>query len=350
MKKLLYILSALLLIIVACKKQNEYLPPAFNYPIPAVPVTENVNVGAYYYNYAATDWAKKYTNTPVQGEYSSLTPAVMAQERQWADAAGVDFFIFNWNGATAGDPILNSFIQGRSNNVKMVINYNIAHLGATNTSPLTAAKLTTMINEFTNFANTHFNKDYYYKINGQPVVLITPLNLSASLTTSVNYTTVIPALRQAMTALGINVYIIGEITTGWLPPVRYAAVTKVMDGVVASDWSTDVYDRSVFMPAFTDTNWKNWTDSTTTWKVNFVPAIFPGFNDKTTTPLSKLYNQDRSSTFYTDMCNVAKRNMGSKRIVLINSWNNFQAGTTLEPAKEYGTTYLDITKAQFKIK
>ncbi len=42
--------------------------------------------------------------------------------------------------------------------------------------------------------------------------------------------------------------------------------------------------------------------------------------------------------------------MSKKRIVLVNSWNNFQVGTTLEPAKEYGTTYLDITKKEFKVK
>ncbi|MDT3400988.1 glycoside hydrolase family 99-like domain-containing protein [Mucilaginibacter terrae] len=350
MKAFLSISCCLLLALSACKKQNDYLPPDFNYDIPAVNITENVNVGAYYYNYAAADWAKKYTNNPLQGEYNSLDSKVMAQECQWADAAGVNFFVFNWNGASAGNPILNSFIQGNTSQVKMVINYNIAHLSATNALPLTGTKLTTMINEFTSFANTHFNKDYYYKINGQPVVLITPLNLASSATTSVNYATVIPALKQAMSSIGINLYIIGEITSGWLPPVRYAPAIKAMDGVDLNNWSTDVYDRATFMASYTDTNWKNWTDSTSKWKVDFVPAIFPAFNDKTMTPASKLYNIDRNAAFYTDYCNVAKRNMSSKRIVLINSWNNFQLGTTLEPAKEYGTTYLEITKAQFKVK
>jgi hypothetical protein len=49
------------------------------------------------------------------------------------------------------------------------------------------------------------------------------------------------------------------------------------------------------------------------------------------------------------MCNVAKRNMGISRIVIIDSWNHFQYGTTIEPAEEYTTDYLDITKEQFKI-
>ncbi|HSU51060.1 MAG TPA: glycoside hydrolase family 99-like domain-containing protein [Segetibacter sp.] len=344
-----YILITVALFTNACKKKNEYLPPNFNYKIDPLNITENVNVGAYFYNYASTDWAKKYSDMPLLGEYNSLTAMVMAQQRNWADSAGVDFFIFNWNGATAGDPLLTSFINGRNNKVKMVINYNTSHLAATNASPLTGAKLTTMINEFKSLVTNRFTKDYYYSLNGQPVILISPLNLPSTASSSIDYTTVIPAVRKSLDSVGIHPYFIGEITSGWLPPVRYAPAIKVMDGVDLTDWSTSVYDRSVFMASFVDQNWKNWTDSTTTWNVDYVPCIFPGFNDKTMTPASALYNIDRSKDFYTDFCNVAKRNMGKKRVVLINSWNDFQKGTALEPAKAFGSTFLNITRSQFKI-
>jgi hypothetical protein len=313
-----------------------------------VAITEDVNVGAYFYNYTATDWAKKYTNTPTLGEYSALTASVMLQQRKWADIGGIDFFIFSWNGAASGDPLLNSFINGRTEKVKMIINYNTAHLSATNASPLTGAKLTTMINELKTLATNHFDKDYYFSVNGQPVILITPLNLSSSALSSIDYTTVMPQVRSALSAIGVNIYVIGEITSGWLPPQRYSTAIKSMDAVDLSNWSTDVYDRYVFFNTYSDQNWKNWTDSTTSWNVDFTPVIFPGFRDKVMTPASKLYDVGRTPEFYIDYCNVAKRNMGKKRIVLVNSWNNFQFGTTLEPATEYGTTYLDITKNQFK--
>lgn len=347
MKSYLYILI-LLTVFVSCKKTNEHLPPNFNYKIEPVPLTENVVVGAYYSNYTTADWAKKYTFKPVKGEYSALDPLIMDQHRKWADEAGLDFFIFNWNG-TAGNPILNAFLQGRNSNVKMVINFNTAHLSATNASPLTGAKLTTMINEFKTLASSHFDKDYYYKVDGRPVVMITPLNLSSSAGSSINYATVIPALKQAMTDVGINLYVIGEITLGWLPPVRYAPAIKAMDGVNANNWTTDVYDRSVFFNSFVDMNWKNWTDSTKTWKVDFVPCIAPGYNDKAMTPASKMFDIGYTPEFYTDFTNVAKRNMSSKRIVLINSWNNFQLGTAIEPTETYGNIFLQMTRKQFKI-
>ncbi|MBA4141012.1 MAG: hypothetical protein H0X70_11045, partial [Segetibacter sp.] len=227
-------------------KQDDHLPPNFNYKIEPVAITENVNVGAYYYSYTAADWAKKYTNTPEKGEYNPLDPAIIAQHRQWADMGGIDFFIFNWNGASTGDPLLNAFITGRNNNVKMVINYNTAHLAATNAAPLTGAKLTTMINELQALAATHFSKDYYFKSGSQPVILISPLNLATAAAASIDFATVIPAVKQALKAASADVYVMGEITSGWLPPVRYAPAIKAVDAVTLSNWSTDIYDRSVF--------------------------------------------------------------------------------------------------------
>ena len=266
---------------------------------------------------------------------------------------GIDYFAFPWDGTTS-DPLLTNFITGRNETVKMIINYNTAHLKATNASPLVGTKLTTMLNEFKSFATTHFNKDYYFSINGNPVIMITPINLASSAAASIDYTMVIPALRAELKQDGITTpFIISEISSGWLPPQRYSAVLKFFDAVVLSDWTCNGnygYDRSCFYPAFTDQAFKNWSDSTKVWGNNFVPCILPGYDDKTMTPASKNYNLPRSSQFYTDNCNVAKRNMGNARIVMIKSWNDFQYGTTIEPTTEYGTDYLGITKSQFKVK
>ncbi len=349
MKNIIYLIF-IALIVSSCEKVDEHLPPSFNYPIPQVDITGDVIVGAFYYNYATTDWAKKYTNTPQLGAYSAVTPTVMAQHRKWADTGGVDFFIFPWDGTT-GDPLLTSFITDRNENVKMVIKYNTAHLKATNAAPVVGAKLTTMINEFKGFSTNQFNKNYYFTIDGRPVVIISPINLASSAAASIDYSTVVQALRAELDLSGVKPFLIAEITSGWLPPQRYSAVLKSFDGVVLSDWTCNGnygYDRSVFYPAFTDQSFKNWNDSTTVWGNNFVPCILPGYDDKIMTPASKNFNLPRTKEFYIDNCNVAKRNMGDKRIVMINSWNNFQFGTTIEPTTEYGSEYLDITRKQFK--
>lgn len=349
MKKALSVI-VLLVVFFSCRKQEEYLPPDFNYKIEPVQITEDVEVGAFYSNYSAADWAKKFTNTPLNGEYSALDPQIMESHRKWADEGGVNFFIFNWNGASAGDPLLNSFIGGRNSAVRMVINYNMSHLKATNSSPLEGDKLNTMIEEFRELADQHFGKDYYYRLDGRPVVMISPLNLSGSAASSIDYQAVIPAVKAAMAESGIDLYIIGEITQGWLPPVRYANAIKAMDAVELSNWATDTYDRAVFFNSFSDMNWKNWTDSTRKWNVDFVPCILPAYNDKVMTPASKMINLGSEPNFFVDYCNVAKRNMSEKRLVIVNSWNNFQLGTSVEPTEEYGKKYLEILRDQFKVK
>ncbi|MCS2303122.1 glycoside hydrolase family 99-like domain-containing protein [Bacteroides ovatus] len=60
------------------------------------------------------------------------------------------------------------------------------------------------------------------------------------------------------------------------------------------------------------------------------------------------FGQDGETTDYINFCNVAKRNIGSKNIVLVNSWNNYQKGTNLEPTEENKSEFLKITRNQFK--
>lgn len=351
--KRIFFLIILAVGIISCEKEDEYLPPDhFNYPIPQTDITENVNVGALYYNYSQTDWGKKYTNTPSLGEYSALDANVMAQHRKWADAGRIDYFVFAWNGS-ADNGVLNSFSTNRTEQVKMVINFNTAHLKATNSSPLTGAKLVTMIDELKTLVTNYIGKDFYFSYNNRPVIIIKPINLSTSLASSIDFAAVIPTIRAELNAVGINPYIIGEITSGWLPPQRYSTAIKAFDAVTLTDWRANGnygYDRAVFFQAFTDQAFKNWKDSTTVWGVDFIPCIVPGFDDKVMTPSSNVFNLERSVNFFTDMTNVAKRNMSESRVVLINSWNDFQLGTSIEPTEEYGEDFLTVAKEQFKVR
>lgn len=352
MKKIISIIILLLgIIFISCEKEDEYLPTNFNYPIPQVNITENVWTGTFYYNYSPTDWAKGYTYSPVLGQYSAVDLQTMSQHRQWADKGGIDFFIFRWDGIK-DENLLTGFIAGRSEKVKMVIDYSTSHLKATNNSPLEGQKLLTMLNELKSLVSNYLANDYYFKLDNRPVIIINPINLPSNNSASIDFSLVIPNLRSELQSIGFDPYIIGEIVGGWLPPQRYSKACKVFDGIVLSDWKAEGnygYDRSVFFPAYIDQAFKNWNDSTTTWGIDFIPIITPGFDDKKMSPSSKIYNIARSTDLYTAMCNVAKRNLGSERIITINSWNNFQVGTSIEPTEEYEEDYLNITKQQFKV-
>jgi hypothetical protein len=273
----------------------------------------------------------------------------MQQHLKWADTAGVNFFTFRWNGTTDNTILTNFKTQAPSANVKMVIDYNTAHLAATNASPLIGAKLTTFANEWRTLISTYVNsQSSYYTINNQPVVMLSPLNLTASTLTSINYKLVADTLRAVMNSYGLKPYIIGELTTGWVAPINYPdSILKAMDGIVLNTWSTTDYDRMFAFYSYSDLNYQNWKKTLEGWNIDYVPCIFPGWNNPSA---PTQYVIPRSDSNYIAYCNVAKRSMGKNRLIMINSWNDFQKGNTLEPAAEYGTNYLTITRRELKKK
>ena len=83
----------------SCKKESvPDVTSKYKYPIPAVKLTADANVGAYYLNYSSSDWSKPHFDTSLLGKpYNVLTnAAVMPQQLTWADEGGVDYFIFKW--------------------------------------------------------------------------------------------------------------------------------------------------------------------------------------------------------------------------------------------------------------
>lgn len=339
-------------VLVSCKKNNEPedFASKFKYPIPAVKLATSANVGAYYFNYTSSDWSKKQADTSLLGKpYNALTdPSILPQQMTWADEGGVDYLILKWNASSTDNSLLNAFASARTTQkVKMVIDYNTAHLSATNASPLKGTKLQTMLNDFKTLVQNHISKDYYFKIGNRPVILLTPLNLSSSASNSIDYKYVTDTLRVELKKLGVDPFFIGELTTGWAAPANYdAQALSAMDGIVLTTWNTPDYDRWWAFYSYSDLNYQNWKTTLEKMNVEYVPCIFPGFEDPNSTTQRTI---ERTEANYVDYCNVAKRAMGKNQLVIINSWNDFMKGTALEPANEYNKTFLQITKREFKV-
>lgn len=354
MKKLIYVIIVLVGIFMACST-DEHLPDInkFYYPIPETNLTEKVNVGAYYFSYTSTDWSKDYTDNPELGKYDILAnPDLLAKQFEWASKGGLDFFIFNWDKKSTEDVLLSVFASSNASDApKMVINYSIAHLKATNASPLAEGKLSSMISELKNLYTTHMSKEYYFKVDNQPVVMITSLIPSSGAVNAVDFDLVMTTVRDEFEKLGVVPYFIGELPTGWRAPQTYKNNIITMDAVVLNNWAPTDYDKSYAFLSFNDISWKNWCDSTSAWGVDYVPCIFPAYNDSISVPKTKNFGVERTEKFFVDYCNVAKRNLGEKqRFVIVNSWNDYKKGNTIEPATGYGTRYLEILKDQFTVK
>ncbi len=352
MKTIYYCLLAVLCLSGACST-DEHLPDVsqFYYPIPDTPLTETVYSGAYYFAYKASDWAKGYPEKPELGEYDILaSPGLMSRQFEWAALGGLSYFILKWDNAAPDAALLAQYARYYTPQApKMVICYNLAHLKATDAAPVAGAKLEQMIKELKNLYHEHFSKEYYFTAGNRPVVMITSLVPASSQPGAVDFASVMAAVREAFGEIGVEPYFIGEITTGWKAPQTYKKNILPMDAVTLTSWAPNDYDRSYAFCSFNDISWKNWCDSTSAWQVDYIPCIFPAYNDLVSNSKSKNLKVERTDAFFTDYCNVAKRNLGNCRFVIVDSWNDFGKGNTLEPAEGYGTRSLEVMKKQLSI-
>lgn len=355
MKHIIIGLLAVSVIITGCDK-NEYGAPEkdkYIYDIPQTDLASDALTGAYYYNYTSPIDSKTSPEVP-ELDYYTTNEDVMKQHIVWADQAGLDFFIFTYDGSDSDMSAIDMFNSARTagGNVKYVIKYDTGHLNVSNDNPLESEeKYKLFITDFVDVLAPMMLSGSYYSIDGRPVMLISPANLSSSALLSIDFNTVLSRFRSDFASFyGVEPYIIGEMSTGWTAPVNYSDhQVYSFDALTLSDWKTRSYDIFYGYFSFLDINMNNWKTTLAKRGVDFVPCIFPSYNDRVNTPTSYYYtfSEDGDPEDYINFCNVAKRNIGSRNIVLINSWNNWSNGTNLEPSDLKGEKFLEVTREQF---
>lgn len=373
MKKLkisIYAVAFSALILASCSK-DDHLPPNWNYDIPQTPLKAQTQIGAFYSNKTDQNWASAQGYTPLlnlvtdeeTGEtetvvYTSTQDGVLTRQCAWADEAGIDFFVIAWNNGAAEQGLVSAFefYRTESTKVKLVLNYSFSHLKITSLTG-EGADFDALVADFKALYTSLFSKEYYYRMpDGRPIIIL-PGNES----TSYDYSLFIPAFRQAMRDYtqelqlqdpgiddrALDFYIIGENTSNWVAPQVNEGAARYLDANYVRKWyPTTYYERWYCFYSYTDMAWQNWRNYAASWNNDFVPCIYPEYY----TTEKGARSIERSRENYTDFCNVAKRNIGAQNVVLINSWNDFSNDAALEPTTEYEKTYLDLTRAQLKIK
>ena len=181
---------------------------------------------------------------------------------------------------------------------------------------------------------------------------------------------------------------------GQIKPDTIAA----FEAVFTNDLQHSNYDRYLGQYSFLDYNYTYWRSKLAPMAKEYIPTIYPAFDNRITSYASNQFfiprwkesdntayivssiqegikavpslpanqvdengmrvgtvgtgDQYNLSNYtknpYQQWANVAKRNVGPSRIILVRSWNDFAQGNTLEPTKEYGVEYLNYTKRFFK--
>ena len=410
MKKIFNLLSILVLpalIFVACEdKPDGYEFPVdeYVYEIPDVPVTEDYVVGVaydtkfrdtlYHVWYDNTKRAPLlYTGAPVLGEYDHREdPDVLRQHLDWGKEAGIDFFLLSWGGHTFNDTILETWEQlyvQDNKRPKVVIRFDPAYRfgGGKDTLQLMPQRMDSLRYDMDSLYTHVMMHDFVYKkSDGKPLMVFC----------NFTNTSKIPRLNDFVTFLKSseiihdNIWLMAELGGGWKSPEQWgynaangytggptagyvrADSIKPFDAFFITDISHNNYDRFYSQYSYLDYNYRYWQERMQPLGKEYVPTVQPGFDDRVNTPASDRYFIPRwkngapyvISSFaegtpqydfsnfaenpYKKWANVAKRNVGPSRIVMIYNWNDFGSGRNLEPVTEFGTDYLQYTREFFK--
>jgi hypothetical protein len=97
------------------------------------------------------------------------------------------------------------------------------------------------------------------------------------------------------------------------------------------------------------TYWREWSSLAKRHNLYFIPLIFPGFDNE---PFIKVGQEHRcirrDLKKFHDLLQVTKEvTTPSLNMIMIDTYNNFQEGSSIECTKEYGSTYLDAVENAF---
>ena len=413
MKKILYFLVVIfpLLLIIGCQdKPDVYQFPVekYFYPIPDVPVTENYVIACPFGSVDSGRWFNKstdayevHTGTPVLGGDDILryyntknNPNVLPQQLKWGKQAGVDIFIFSWGGHGWGDTLLTKWseLYAQDNALpRLVIRFDPGYrFGKMQGDSLQKRPdlMAPLLQDFDSLYQYVMSTPFGYR-DAQDRVVMVLCNLTNQ-TNIHNLKDFADTFRNRPVVNG-KLWIIGELGSNRTSPERYGyqdATTRgpvlgdtigALDGFYITDIQNDNVDRQDGFFSFLDFNYNYWQERLRPLGKEYVPTIFPAYDNLVREPSSgnfvipryseekghyvvsatangkdvqynfRQYNPlNKNENAYKTLANIAKRNVGPHRIIYLNSWNDFRNGNNIEPTLEIGEDYLNYTRQFFK--
>ncbi len=325
-----------------------------NQPIPQIAVEENYIVGA---SYSSFEWNANVPETPAAGQYDSEfgDPTAYASHVQQAQNGGIDYFLFRMRsnvntGQYNADKAFVDMLQTASNasSMNFAISYNFGSLGLSNGNRIEdAGMVPTFLADFEMMA-PYMQQSNYMKIDGRAVVRIENGHNLFSDDNAALY----QQLRGQMSGLGIDLYIIAN-QQDWTPPARYDF--RFINGVDAVSHNTYAnisqswYDRYIQVHKFCELAWTYSRDFFEANGLDYAPTISPSINPQITNSGSNNYAFEKNAQWFSDMCNLGRLATGSKKLIMLDSFNDWNGGKQIEAATSYGEQYLDILRQEFKV-
>jgi len=355
MKNIKKILLLIILIIsFSCTEDNITVEDSFlNYDIPIVPVTSDYTVGAQYSRFNRRNTVPE---EPTIGVYNANVsdPAIYEEHVKQAQKAGIDFFIHQFRSANNQnqnnqDTAFINKLQAAPNaaDVNFALSYNFGNMALNNNNRIESKGLVQRFIDDFKLMIPFFDQTNYMKVDGKNVVyLLNSHNLHSD-----DNATLYQEMRAELSDLGVELYLIG-MQNEWTPTLRYDF--RFVNGVDAVTHTTyaavniNLYDRIINFHKFMDIAWLYHKETFEKYNIEYIPTISPSINLKIVNSGSNIHVYDKDESWFRANCNVARRAAGTNRIILVDSFNDWNRGTQLESATSYGEQYLQILREEFK--
>ncbi|NLR94368.1 MULTISPECIES: glycoside hydrolase family 99-like domain-containing protein [Flammeovirga] len=335
---------------ISCEPENETIEEhPLSQEIEEIPVTQDYLVGALY---TQNKWNPAIEEVPLAGQYENGDATAMKQHIEWATTGGVDFFMFSFRESSNSLDV--SMIEAfREQNTEKTMNFSIRlNIGPFNLDEDNTLEDIGRVDDLIEIFQQmipYFQDSTYQKIDGKYLVSI----IGAHNVHCNDLQDVYRQIRETMSAEGYELYLLGEQGNGWVPPARFSMFYEnALDAVSFTTMFNDnYYDRYSAFPQYLDLHWDYSKDYYMNEKggIEWVPTVAPSFDPLIAKPTSTSYKHERKDQYFKDVLNVAKKNIGSSRLMIINSFNDWEDDTQLEPGESYGTTSLEILRQQTKV-
>jgi hypothetical protein len=323
-----------------------------------------------YGGYEAFDCSGKRSTslTPLLGAtYDSASEDVIRQQIDWAADYGVDAFSIEWTtpreiAGSLENTLDDKFLKASNlNKIRWCIFYDLV-LRIQQTPGLSVDLsrgmnfdnpdvYNTFVADFEHFATKYFSQAEYLKIDGRPVVYIW-----GTWNATGKYVEAFQEAREKVSALGFDVYIVGDIirTDHFYSDLAsvYDANTNFVFFVPGSPATArDVGEAATNLDGIL----KQWEYNITGLnvrgrdeKVILQPGFAPQYDDRIFREINKIpsstYIPAASKEQVTEMALVVRQHaqpVGSQgwKLVWLNTWNNWPETTTFEPTAASGPKY-----------
>ena len=295
-------------------------------------------------------WSLPRSDSPLLGAYNSADPKVA--ERQIATAVnnGVNLFFMDFGWIQPGDP-LDRAAQSGLMSAKNIDQMDIAVLYFPDAVvPPWGGGPDRLRSDFAYLAATYFSHPSYLRVDGRPVVILNDLQRYWD-QYGVDSTNAL--LAEVKEKYGL--YLIGGVWHDTKPVAVQGSPFDALTiwGNIWSSLGNDpdlTYTYAEYADAYGG-YFSQWHDFAVLNGFQFVPAVYPGFDNLTYTDAP--YEQPhlvigRDLTEFTSLTQYAKdMTTAPLNLTLFFSWNDFSEGHAIEPSVNYGDTYLKAIASTF---